>query len=176
MTDNPDLKGLQSRRSKGLSRLLLLARRNFVLAIGNVISETGNPSVPDSCMMLLPHIDLEGTRSTEIAQRAGMTKQAVTQLIQLMERHGLVQKLVDPHDARATLVSFTDQGIEYLTGMHAAIDRVEHDLASKLGKAQMKNLRAALEIMAYQWRPDANRAGRQVTGRADAKRMRPRGQ
>ena len=153
MTTTRDLKTLESLRPKGMSRLLLLARRNFVLEISKLIEKSGNPIVPNSCLMLLPHIDLEGTRSTEIALRAGMSKQAVTQVTQQMEKAGLVQRKVDPLDARATLISFTEFGIDYLTDMHAVIDQIEQDLLGQLGEDQMRALRSCLEFMAYDWLP-----------------------
>lgn len=151
MTTSRDLETLESLRPKGLSRLLLLARRNFVLQISRLVEESGKPIVPNSCLMLLPHIDLEGTRSTEIALRAGMSKQAVTQVIQQMEKVGLVQRKPDPLDARATLISFTEFGIDYLTDMHAVIDRIEQDLLGRLGEDRMRGLRSSLDFMAYEW-------------------------
>lgn len=151
MVSKKNLKRLQTQRPKGLSRLLLLARRNFVLEIGALIEKSGFPPMPDSCVMLLPYIDLQGTRSTEIADRAGMSKQAVTQVIGLMERLKLVEKRPDPDDARATLVSFTDFGTAYLMHMHTIIDRVEENLRNKIGNEQMAALRLLLEFMAYKW-------------------------
>lgn len=151
MATQQELEQLESLRPRGLSRLLLLARRNFVMEIARLIQETGQALVPDSCLMLLPHIDIGGTRSTDIARRAGMTKQAVTQVIQQMEKAGLVQKKADPADARAILISFTEFGIGYLRDMHAVIDRVELDLSKQLGQEQMKQLRSTLDFMAYDW-------------------------
>lgn len=151
MSTQQELEQLESLRPKGLSRLLLLARRNFVMEIARLIQESGQTLVPDSCLMLLPHIDIGGTRSTDIARRAGMTKQAVTQVIQQMERAGLVQRNSDPADARAILISFTSAGIDYLRDLHAVIDRVECDLSKRLGQKPMKQLRSTLDFMAYEW-------------------------
>jgi len=151
MVSRKNLKKLQTQRPKGLSRLLLLARRNFVVELGALIEKSGLPPMPDSCAMLLPHIDLEGTRSTDIAHRAGLSKQAVTQMISHMEALQLVEKKTDPTDARATLVSFTDFGTAYLIHMHAIIDQVEDDIRSRVGDERMAELRSLLDFMAYEW-------------------------
>src|SRR5690349_10738908 len=61
---------------------------------------------------LLPHIDKEGTRLTELARRVGVTKQAVGQLVEDLERMGVVERAPDPLDGRARLVRFTDRGLQ----------------------------------------------------------------
>jgi len=151
MVSKKNIKKLQSLRPKGVSRLLLLARRNFVTEIGALIEKSGFPVLPDSCLMLLPYIELEGTRSTDIAHRASMSKQAVTQVIGIMEKVKLVEKKLDPNDARATLISFTEFGAAYLMHMHTIINKVESDLGEKIGEEQMALFRSVLDFMAYSW-------------------------
>jgi DNA-binding MarR family transcriptional regulator len=151
MVSKKNIKKLQSLRPKGVSRLLLLARRNFVTEIGALIEKSGFPVLPDSCLMLLPYIDLEGTRSTDIARRASMSKQAVTQVINVMEGMKLVERRQDPNDARATLISFTDFGAAYLMHMHGIINQVEDDIHNKIGAEQMAVFRSVLDFMAYKW-------------------------
>jgi DNA-binding MarR family transcriptional regulator len=51
-----------------------------------------------------------GTRLTGLAASGGITQPAMTQLVGRLERDGLVVRLVDPHDGRATLVDITDAG------------------------------------------------------------------
>jgi DNA-binding MarR family transcriptional regulator len=50
------------------------------------------------------------TRLTELACSAGISQPAMTQLVGRMEREGLVVRLIDPEDARATLVEITGAG------------------------------------------------------------------
>jgi DNA-binding MarR family transcriptional regulator len=51
------------------------------------------------------------TRLTVLAAAGGVSQPAMTQLVGRMEREGLVVRLIDPDDARATLVDITDQGV-----------------------------------------------------------------
>jgi len=151
MISAQDFEKLRSSRPKGLSRLLLVARRNFVDEINKGICDSGLPPVPGSCLTILPYIDLEGTRSSEVANRAGMTKQAITQKMNQMEALGIIEKRLDPNDARAALVCYTELGISYLIKIHEIVELIEDKLGSELGEKKMRDLRFALEFMAYEW-------------------------
>ncbi|MFZ0906026.1 MAG: MarR family transcriptional regulator [Mycobacterium sp.] len=53
------------------------------------------------------------TRLTALAAPSGVSQPAMTQLVGRLERDGLVVRLVDPDDARATLVDITGAGRAY---------------------------------------------------------------
>ena len=50
------------------------------------------------------------TRLTVLAAATGVSQPAMTQCVGRMQREGLVIRLIDPEDARATLVDITDAG------------------------------------------------------------------
>jgi DNA-binding MarR family transcriptional regulator len=50
------------------------------------------------------------TRLTALATATGVSQPAMTQMVGRMEREGLVIRLIDPEDARATLVDVTEEG------------------------------------------------------------------
>jgi DNA-binding MarR family transcriptional regulator len=50
------------------------------------------------------------SRLTSLATATGIAQPAMTQLVGRLEREGLVIRLTDPEDARATLVAITDAG------------------------------------------------------------------
>lgn len=96
---------------------------------------------------LLPYLDVEGTRATVLAERAGMTKQAVGQLIVDLERHGYVERQPDPHDRRATLIRFTRLGWQYLLDAQEVKGEIEAAYAAVLGNENLAMLRAALTAL-----------------------------
>lgn len=63
-------------------------------------------------LAIMPHLDLEGTRLTELARRMDVTKQAAGQLVDELETLGVVTRSPDPSDRRAKLVMFTELGHE----------------------------------------------------------------
>ncbi|MRD48637.1 MarR family winged helix-turn-helix transcriptional regulator [Caenimonas koreensis] len=80
------------------------------------------------------HVAIEGTRLTDLAQRAGMTKQAMGDLVDQCEAWGLVVREADPHDSRARLVKFTAAGLAWLQAFKSAIKQAEDEFRSEVGK------------------------------------------
>jgi len=93
---------------------------------------------------LFPHIDLEGTRVSVLAERLGVTKQAASQLVDDLEAMGVLERAVDPDDARARRVRFTARGRAGLFDGLAVLAALEGECAEKIGAARMKGLREAL--------------------------------
>jgi DNA-binding MarR family transcriptional regulator len=93
---------------------------------------------------LLPHIDLDGTRMSELAERLGVSKQAVTQLVDELESFGVVERVPDPEDARARRVCFTARGrAGFFEGL-ATLRELERELGRAIGEKPMAELRSAL--------------------------------
>jgi DNA-binding MarR family transcriptional regulator len=59
---------------------------------------------------LFENIDPGGTRLTELAARAEMTHQSMSELVATVERRGWVKRRPDPSDGRARLVCLTPEG------------------------------------------------------------------
>ena len=96
---------------------------------------------------LFPHIDLTGTRLTELARRLGISKQAVAQLVDELEQMGALEKIADPEDGRAKLIRFSKQGGRTLLAGVKHLKTVEAELAAELGPAQMQALHEGLAAL-----------------------------
>ena len=143
------LNNLRQVRKHGIGRLLLLARRDFLNRLAAKMGEQEGPSQVWSRGHLLPYIDIEGTRSTELARRIGVSKQAVAKVVKELEEVGFLERAADDADGRAFLVKFTESGLEYLMRMHDAITKVERDYEHEFGTGQIRALKATLSAMVY---------------------------
>jgi DNA-binding MarR family transcriptional regulator len=96
----------------------------------------------------LAHMTTDGRRLTEFAELMQVTKAAVTQLVDHLERHGLVERVPDPTDRRATIVRATPAAD---VGFAVARDRLAH-IESRwersLGRDQLRTLTAQLYQLA----------------------------
>lgn len=142
------LQALQASRRYGIGRLLLLARRDFLERLA-IKMESDSATVVQARGRLLPYIDLDGTRSADLARRMGLTKQAVGKLVRELEAEGLLYREPDGADGRAFLVKFTDAGIEYLSRLHRCISQIERDYERGVGADRMQAVREALSLIAY---------------------------
>ncbi len=80
------------------------------------------------------HLALEGSRLTDLAQQAGMTKQAMGDLVTQCEAWGLVVREPDPHDARARRVRFTPTGLAWRQAFRDAVAQAEAEFRAEVGK------------------------------------------
>ncbi len=79
------------------------------------------------------HLALEGSRLTDLAAAAGMSKQAMGDLVDQSEAWGLVRREADPRDARARLVRFTDAGRAWLDAFRRAVAQAEAEFRADVG-------------------------------------------
>lgn len=97
-------------------------------------------------LALFPHIELEGgTRITTLASKLGITKQAVGQLVDDLERMGVVERVTDPNDKRAKRVVFTEAGRTSMLEGLAHLRGIDRDLGRAMGGETMGALHEALE-------------------------------
>src|SRR4029079_9695173 len=93
---------------------------------------------------LLPHVDLEGTRLTDLASRLGVTKQAAGQLVDELVEMGMLERAPDPDDARAKLVRFSKRGKSALFDGLAVLKELETEIEEQIGKASLRDLHESL--------------------------------
>jgi DNA-binding MarR family transcriptional regulator len=140
---------LAATRPTAVGRLLLLARKDFLARVAQRMRLRGTTEPPAAFVTLLPYIDTEGTRSSELALRAGISKQAAGKTIKQYEDAGLLQRSADSLDGRASLVRLTESGLDLLLQTHRAVHEVEREYERMLGKDGMETLRATLQMLAY---------------------------
>jgi DNA-binding MarR family transcriptional regulator len=80
------------------------------------------------------HLSLAGDRLTDLAAKAGMTKQAMADLVAQCEAWGLVTREADAHDARARRVRFTETGLAWLQAFHDAVAQAEAEFREAVGQ------------------------------------------
>ena len=97
-------------------------------------------------VMLL--IDRDGTRISDLARRAGVTKQSMAQATISLEEKGLVRRLADPSDARAKLVVLTDDGWEALRFGRSVADGIHQRWTGLLTDNAMAQLVTLLSQLA----------------------------
>jgi|SRR6187200_2066513 len=90
------------------------------------------------------HIPPEGIRLTDLARRAGVSKQAMAELVDSLEARGYVERQPDPTDGRAKLVVFSERGWTAVATALDALDDIEQELSERLGTRSIATLRRTL--------------------------------
>ena len=114
-------------------RVLWLMARNVEvpLALSNLAARD---KVGAAHIHITRHLEVGGTRLTDLALSAGMSKQAMGDLVTQCEAWGLVTRTLDAHDKRAKKVMFTASGLMWLSAFEHAVAQAEEEFRTAVGK------------------------------------------
>jgi DNA-binding MarR family transcriptional regulator len=88
-----------------------------------------------------------GQRPVELAQQAGMTRQAMNYLLGQLEELGYVERRVDPDDVRSRRVYLTPRGASTIGVIRSAVTELERDWETRLGREGWGQLRQLLAVL-----------------------------
>jgi DNA-binding MarR family transcriptional regulator len=132
-----------------LSRLLLETQRALGSDLLEGLSERGYSDVRPGHAALFMTIDRRtGTRLTELARRAHITKQGMMQLVDDLESRGYVRRVPDPEDGRAKIVKLTARGRKYVAEARREMTALESRIRRQLGLRRYQTVRTALQELA----------------------------
>ena len=114
------------------ARVLTLMAHNIEvpLALSNLAARG---QVSAAHVHITRHVALEGSRLTDLAEAAGMSKQAMGDLVGQCEAWGIVARRPDHRDARARLVCFTAAGLLWLKAFEDAVAQASDEFAREVG-------------------------------------------
>lgn len=96
---------------------------------------------------VLMRVGPDGTRLTELAEAAQVTKQTAGFLVDQLEKAGYVERVPDPADGRARLVRVTEKAKSAVPVANEELARIEAEWERHIGKRRMSQLREALEML-----------------------------
>ncbi|WP_421953753.1 MarR family winged helix-turn-helix transcriptional regulator [Polaromonas sp.] len=110
---------------------LMASNVNVPLALSNLAARD---QVGAAHIHITRHLAVGGSRLTELAESAGMSKQAMGDLVSQCEAWGLVTREADPHDKRARQVVFTASGLLWLEAFRHAVAQAEDEFRQAVGQ------------------------------------------
>lgn len=146
-----------SEETKTLGSLLRLPYEKLQQYTYAELAEQGYNDIRPAHSSVFRHILPGGSRLTELAERAQMTKQSMSYLVNSLAESGYIDFVPDVEDGRAKLVCLTERGLAFQTALVALSLQVEVKLGQHLGIDNMKQLRELLEqLTAYLDDDEAN--------------------
>jgi DNA-binding MarR family transcriptional regulator len=93
---------------------------------------------------------LEGARPSQLADRVGITKQSVNDLLGHLEGHGYLVRVPDSADGRARVIQLTAKGRRLEATIYAAAGAAELRISEILGPRRFVQLHSSLELLTEQ--------------------------
>ncbi|MFM2273846.1 MAG: hypothetical protein RL702_2911 [Pseudomonadota bacterium] len=106
--------------------------------------QRGWGAISRSQSLVLTHIANGATRASRIAEYMGVSRQAISQLLNEMVQTGLIEFTPDPNDRRAQMVQFAPAGAKIREDAQQTLRELECEMEAILGKSDAAGLRSAL--------------------------------
>src|SRR5579864_2944933 len=140
----PALPGSSRHEHPNLGILLRDPFQEVVRRVSVGLAEAGFDDLRPAHTAVFQHIEAGGSRLTDLAERAQITKQSMGYLVDYLVERGYLERRPDPSDRRAALISLTDRGWEQVRAALTIIAALEEEWTSGLGAQRMEQLRELL--------------------------------
>ena len=139
-----------------LGLLLFIPYRAMESQVFQAMAAAGYDDFTPAQARVFQRIAPGGSRLTDLADQASITKQSAGFLVDQLERAGYVERVADPSDARARLVRITERGLQTLPLAASVVSEIEAEWTEHLGKRRMGQLRQILAKLREITDPYAN--------------------
>jgi len=141
-------RGERQELSPDLSVLATRLSRSLQDELRDRLAAAGFDDLTQAHGAILPFLDEDGTRATELARLSGRHKQIVGRLVDELEALGYVERRPDPADRRAKLVVPTSRGLDQMRLADQIVAEIEARHAGATGRRSYAEFRNVLRTLA----------------------------
>jgi len=133
-----------------VGQLLGLMLRRFRIDLYAWGEEAGYTNLRQSHLQVFGNIDWTGTRLTDLAARAAMTRPSMLELVDELEKAGYLERRPDERDGRAKLICLTRDGRRIVVQALRAVRQIESTYADEVGAARFEEACLTLQELLRQ--------------------------
>jgi DNA-binding MarR family transcriptional regulator len=130
-----------------LPALLGEAKEMAIAELHRRLAAEGHSDIRPGHGCVFRFIEPEGSRLTDLAERSGLTKQAVGEVADDLARLGYVERVPDASDRRVKIIRMTERGRDGRRAAERIFADIERRWAREFGKERLAVLRETLEII-----------------------------
>lgn len=132
------------RQEPNLGILLFVANRALEQRAHDAVVAAGITDISLAQARIAARIGPDGTRVSDLAAQARVTKQSAAFLVEQLEATGYVERVPDPTDGRARLVRLTARADPVIAAAGAEVERVLGEWEAHVGTERFQQLREIL--------------------------------
>ena len=133
---------------RGIGQLLVQMTRLFRKDLfARLSDQAGLAGIRPSHLHVFANLVGGGRRLTELADAASMSLPSMQELVDDLERRGIVAREPDPSDGRAKLIVLTDKGLAALAPAGSIIEALEREYADRIGDERFEAMCLALDAL-----------------------------
>lgn len=111
------------------------------------LARRGYADLREGHQFVFINIEDEGSTLTELAASAGLSKQAVHEIVSDLERRGYIKRIPSLQDRRSKLIRTTDKAERAIEAAWDAIAQIEREWKAVLGATKFKMVRSSLKTL-----------------------------
>lgn len=132
------------RQTYATPTLMRSARGAYAQSIRTQLQLIGIDGLPANGVFILAGIDTSGGPRQDLPSELGVTKQAVSQVIDILVTRGYLTRSSDPDDRRRVVLELTDRGHEVVEAALRGVEAVDRQLQQRVSPEQIDAMRSAL--------------------------------
>lgn len=130
------------RRELGI--LLFVVNRALEQRAYDAVVAAGITDITPAQARVAARIGPDGTRVSDLADQARITKQSAASLVEQLETAGYVERVPDPSDGRARLVRLTERATPVVRAADAEVRQVLTEWAHHVGEERLRQMHRTL--------------------------------
>jgi DNA-binding MarR family transcriptional regulator len=127
--------------------LMRTARGAYASSIRAELHAIGVDDLPRNGAFMLAGIDTAGGPRHDLPADLGVTKQAVSQLIDTLVNRGFLERSADPDDRRRIALKLTERGEQVVAAVSRGVEAVDTQLRERVSPEQIQSMRSALRAL-----------------------------
>ncbi|KQL43620.1 MarR family transcriptional regulator [Brevibacillus choshinensis] len=137
-----------------LTSLMLLSFSTLINELHDRLSELGYGDIRPAHGFLFKRIIPNGATGIELAEHLGITKQAVSKMVEYLESSGYVMRQASPTDKRGKMIVLTERGWSVMRAKEEILVEIEQRWIQNIGAERMQMLRDDLTKLVYEANED----------------------
>lgn len=133
-----------------LTSLLSLSFSSLVGELNDRMSELGFGDIRPAHGFMFKFITPNGATGIEIAEYLGITKQAVSKMVDYLEKSGYVMRQTHPTDKRGKIIVLTERGLLVMKVKEDILNEIEQRWIENIGTGRMQMLKEDLAKLIYE--------------------------
>ncbi|MDX6284281.1 MAG: hypothetical protein QOH03_5352 [Kribbellaceae bacterium] len=121
---------------KPLIALVERANRALQANMVRIAHLRGHPEVKPAHNAVFGTLSREGSRASDMAERVGITRQSMGEVIREMVALDILEMRPDPADRRAKLVTYSERGLEVAADGYGHLVELERRFTEEFGAAE----------------------------------------
>lgn len=127
-------------RDRSMGRLMWRLKRYMHDFVAPRLEQNGFQDFQMSYLSVLGNLNETGVTTTELARRTGVTKQAMSKVVKLLEEQGYIYTQAHEKDARSSVILLSQRGMELLISIYHAMNELKSRFAQIIGDDEMERL------------------------------------